>query len=47
MLFRSRLEASLGTRVSLKTNQKGGGVLSLHYFSSEELDAILARLLTE
>lgn len=45
--LQERLEASLGTRVSLKTNQKGGGVLSLHYFSNEELDAILARLLTE
>ncbi len=45
--LQERLEASLGTKVSLKTNQKGGGVLSLHYFSNEELDAILARLLTE
>lgn len=45
--LQERLEASLGTRVSLKTNQKGGGVLSLHYFSNEELDALLARLLTE
>lgn len=45
--LQERLEASLGTKVNLKTNQKGGGVLSLHYFSNEELDAILARLLTE
>ncbi len=45
--LQERLEASLGARVSLKTNKKGGGVLSLHYFSNEELDAILARLLTE
>jgi ParB family chromosome partitioning protein len=45
--LQERLEASLGTRVSLKTNQKGGGIVSLHYFSNEELDAILARLLTE
>ncbi len=45
--LQERLEASLGTRVNLKTNQKGGGVLSLHYFSNEELDALLARLLTE
>lgn len=45
--LQERLEASLGTRVNLKTNQKGGGVLSLHYFSNEELDAILARLLTD
>ncbi len=45
--LQERLEASLGTKVSLKTNKKGGGVVSLHYFSNEELDAILARLLTE
>lgn len=45
--LQERLEASLGTKVNLKTNQKGGGVLSLHYFSNEELDAILARLLDE
>ncbi|PWH14574.1 MAG: stage 0 sporulation protein J [Anaerolineae bacterium] len=45
--LQERLEASLGTRVTLKTNRKGGGVLSLHYFSNEELDAILNRLLDE
>ncbi len=45
--LQERLEASLGTRVNLKPNQKGGGVLSLHYFSNEELDALLARLLDE
>ncbi|MCS6993592.1 MAG: ParB/RepB/Spo0J family partition protein [Anaerolineales bacterium] len=45
--LQERLEASLGTRVVLKTNRKGGGVLALHYFSSEELDALLARLLDE
>lgn len=45
--LQERLEASLGTKVNLKTNQKGGGVLYLHYFSNEELDAILARLLTD
>ncbi len=45
--LQERLEASLGTRVNLKTNQKGGGVLSLHYFSNEELESLLARLLVE
>ncbi len=45
--LQERLEASLGTKVHLKTNQKGGGVLSLHYFSNEELDALLSRLLDE
>lgn len=45
--LQERLESSLGTKVNLKTNQKGGGVLSLHYFSNEELDVILARLLTD
>lgn len=43
--LQERLEASLGTRVVLKTNRKGGGVISLHYFSNEELDALLNRLL--
>jgi ParB family chromosome partitioning protein len=42
--LQERLEASLGTKVSLKTN-KNGGIVSLYYFSNEELDALLNRLI--
>ncbi len=39
-----RLRASLGTKVALKHGKKGG-TLTIHYYSDEELDAILKRLL--
>jgi ParB family chromosome partitioning protein len=39
-----RLRASLGTKVALKPHKKGG-TLTIHYYSEEELDAILERLL--
>ncbi len=39
-----RLAASLGTKVSLK-HRKKGGTLTIHYYSNEELDAILEKLL--
>jgi ParB family chromosome partitioning protein len=39
-----RLSASLGTRVALKHGKKGGS-LTIHYYSNEELDAILEKLL--
>jgi ParB family chromosome partitioning protein len=39
-----RLRASLGTKVSLKHGKKGGS-LTLYYYSDEELDALLERLL--
>jgi ParB family chromosome partitioning protein len=39
-----RLRASLGTKVSLKHGKKGG-TLTLYYYSDEELDALLERLL--
>jgi ParB family chromosome partitioning protein len=38
-----RLRASLGTKVSLTHGNKGGTV-TIHYYSNEELDAILGRL---
>ena len=44
--LQERLEASLGTKVNLKVT-KNGGVLSLHYFSNEELEGLLSRLLKE
>jgi ParB family chromosome partitioning protein len=39
-----RLRASLGTKVVLKHGKKGGS-LTLYYYSNEELDALLERLL--
>ncbi len=39
-----RLRASLGTRVNLRPSRKGG-TLTIHYFSNEELEALLERLL--
>jgi ParB family chromosome partitioning protein len=39
-----RLRASLGTKVTLKPGKKGG-TLTIHYYSEEELDALLERLL--
>jgi ParB family chromosome partitioning protein len=39
-----RLRASLGTKVSLKHGKKGGA-LTIHYYSNEELDALLEKLL--
>jgi ParB family transcriptional regulator, chromosome partitioning protein len=39
-----RLRASLGTKVALKHSKKGG-TLTIHYYSNEELDAILKKLL--
>ena len=39
-----RLRASLGTKVSLKHGKKGGA-LTIHYYSDEELDALLEKLL--
>jgi ParB family chromosome partitioning protein len=41
-----RLRSSLGTKVSLRPGRKGG-TLVIYYFSNEELDAVLARLLKE
>ena len=39
-----KLRASLGTKVTLKHGRKGGS-LTVYYYSSEELDALLERLL--
>ncbi|HVM70953.1 MAG TPA: ParB/RepB/Spo0J family partition protein [Anaerolineales bacterium] len=41
-----RLRASLGTKVTLRSARKGGTV-TIHYYSNEELDALLGRLLNE
>jgi len=39
-----RLRPSLGTKVTLRAGRKGG-TLTIHYYSDEELDALLGRLL--
>ncbi len=41
-----RLQSSLGTKVNLRPGRKGG-TLVIHYYSNEELDALLGRLLKE
>ncbi len=41
-----RLRSSLGTKVSLRAGRKGG-TLVIHYYSNEELDALMGRLLKE
>lgn len=41
-----RLRASLGTKVSLRAGRKGGTV-TIHYYSDEELETLLGRLLND
>lgn len=41
-----RLRASLGTKVVVRAGRKGGTV-TIHYYSEEELDALLNRLLQD
>jgi len=38
------LRTSLGTKVSLKHGRKGGA-LTIYYYSDEELDALLEKIL--
>jgi ParB family chromosome partitioning protein len=39
-----RIRDSLGTKVRLQRNPKGQGSLAIHFFSDEELEALLAKL---
>jgi ParB family chromosome partitioning protein len=41
-----RLRTSLGTKVTLRSGPKGGTV-TIHYYSDEELNALMGRLLNE
>jgi ParB family chromosome partitioning protein len=41
-----RLRTSLGTKVALRSGKKGGSV-TIYYYSGEELDSLLKRLLDE
>jgi len=46
--IQERLQQSLGTRVSLNARQKGqGGTITIHYYSDEELDTLLDRLIND
>jgi ParB family chromosome partitioning protein len=40
-----RLRSSLGTRVSLRHGKEGRGTITLHFFSDEELNSLLDKLL--
>ncbi len=42
-----RLESTLGTKVSLKSGKSGNGTLTLYFYSEEELEALLSRLMPE
>jgi len=44
--LQERLEASLGTRVQLNPS-KNGGTLVIHYYSNEELEALVEKILGE
>ncbi len=39
-----RLQSSLGTRVRLKRGRKGSGTIVIHFYSDEELEALIERL---
>lgn len=41
-----RLRTSLGTKVTLRSGRKGG-TLTIHYYSNEELDALMGRLVKD
>jgi ParB family transcriptional regulator, chromosome partitioning protein len=40
----TRLQSSLGTRVSLKHNKSGRGTVTIYYYSNEDLDTLLEKL---
>ena len=39
------LRQALGTRVNIQQYQKGGGTITIHYYSNEELETLLQRFL--
>jgi len=47
LALEERIRHSLGTKVSLKPGSKGNGSLTLFFYSEEELNALLSRLLDE
>ena len=47
LALEERIRGSLGTKVSLKAGKKGDGSLTVYFYSEEELNGLLARLLDE
>lgn len=45
--FEDRLRSHLGTKVKLYNREKGGGTITIHYYSDEELNALIKTLLGE
>lgn len=45
--FEERFQTALGTKVTFKPSRTGGGSLTIHYHSEEELDALYERLVGE
>lgn len=42
-----QIRNSLGTKVTISTRKSGGGTITLHYYSDEELESLIAKLLPE
>jgi len=47
LALEERIRASLGTKVNLRSGRRGRGSLVIYYYSAEELDALLSRLVDE
>jgi len=47
LALEERIRTSLGTKVSLKAGNKGNGSLTLFFYSEEELNVLLSRLIDE
>lgn len=45
--LQDKLQSSLGTKVRLAMNDQGKGTITIHYYSSEELNSLLDRFLEE
>jgi len=45
LALEERLRSALGTKVNLRHSKKGRGTLTLHFYSDEELNSLLDRLL--
>ncbi len=43
----NQLRQALGTKVHISPRKRGGGTITIHYYSDEELDQLLMRMLTE
>ncbi len=43
----AQLRQALGTKVNISPRKKGGGTIIIHYYSNEELDSLLQRMMSE